>query len=332
MPTIYVREHGATVGVVNDRIQIRRNRTVVEDVPALHVERIVLMVPAYITQPAVRYLMERGTDVVYVSQNGRFYGQFSRGDGSNVQVRLAQFRKFHEPEFRLKLAIKFITGKVVGIQQLWQRQRRHGGLQVKLGQMSRIGEKLVRAGSLESLRGFEGSATAAHYALLRKALHGEWNFKTRAYHPPLDPVNAMLSLGYTLLYSHMSSLLQMHGVDPYLGFFHEPKRGHAALASDMIEEWRCPMVDALVLRVINTKQITPTDFIKTGKRCTMTPKSLELFTNAFEKRLQKYKTFPSAAATDPVGGLTGQVRQLIRVLLEKQTDYVPISVSGKSET
>jgi CRISPR-associated protein Cas1 len=331
MPTIYVREHGVTVGVVNDRVQIRRNRTLVQEVPAVHVDRIVLMVPAYITQPAVRYFMDRGTDVVYVSQNGRYYGQFSRGDGHHVEVRLAQYQKFHDPEFRLKVAIGFIAGKVAGIQQLWQRQRRHGGLQIKIGQIQRIGERLATAGSLDSLRGFEGSATAAHYSLLRKALQGDWNFKTRVYNPPPDPVNAMLSLGYTLLYSHMSSTLQMHGLDPYLGFFHEPKRGHASLASDMIEEWRCPVVDALVLWLVNTKQISPKDFIKAGKRCTMTPKTLELFTKTFEKRLQKYKTFPNNAAKDPVGGLTGQVRQLIRVLIGKQTEYHAITLGQEGE-
>ncbi len=322
MAVIYVREHGATVGVVNDRVQVRRKRRVVQEIPAVQVDRLVLMVPAYITQPAVRYLMARGVDVVYVSQNGRFYGQFTRGDGTHVKLRLAQFRKFHDARFRLRLAQQFILGKVAGMESVWRQQRRHGALQAKLSQLQRIGRKIPAAGSLESLRGLEGSATSISYAMLRKALQGEWRFNRREYNPPRDPVNAMLSLGYTLLYSHMSSLLHTHGLDPYLGFFHEPKRGHAALASDMIEEWRCPMVDALVLRLVNTGQIRPADFTTVRKRCTMTRASLERFTMAFEERLRKHNAFANQS-TDPVGGLPGQVRQLVRVLLDKQKDYTP---------
>lgn len=326
MAVVYVREHGATVGVVNERVQIKRKRRVVKEIPAVHVDRLVLMVPAYITQPAVRYFMDKGIHIVYVSQNGRFYGQFTRGDGTHVQLRLAQYRKFSDNAFRLKIATGFIDGKISGIQSVWSRQRRLGDLGPKLTQVARIHEKLKSVKSLESLRGLEGSATAINYAILRKALLGEWHFKRREYHPPRDPVNAMLSLGYTLLYSHMSSLIQMHGLDPYLGFFHEPKRGHAALASDMIEEWRCPVVDALVLRLVNTKQITPGNFTTVRGRCTMAKDSLGLFTTQFEKRLQNFQGATANNGTDPVGGMAGQVRQLARVLMETQADYAAVDL------
>lgn len=323
MSVLYVNEHGATIGVINGRVQIRRKRKVVKELPAVHVERIVLMVPAYITQPAVRFFMDRGIDIAYVSQNGKFYGQFSRGEGAFVQLRLAQFAKFHDKKFRLHMAQRFVTGKVQGMLQLWRRQRRHGDLNKKLEQLERVAGKINRAPSLESLRGLEGTAARVHYSILRAGLQGEWKFRRRAYNPPPDPVNAMLSLGYTLLYSHMSGQLQMHGLDPYLGFFHEPKRGHAALASDMIEEWRCPVVDTLVLRLVNTRQVTPADFAIKKKSCSMSQASLQTFAEAFEARMQKFKTV-AMDATDPVGGMTGQVRQLVRVLLGKQKAYTPV--------
>jgi CRISPR-associated protein Cas1 len=325
MSVLYVREHGSTIGVVNDRVQVRRSQKVVQEIPVVHIERIVLMVPVYITQPAVRFFMSKGIDIVYVSPNGRFYGQYTRGAGTNVELRLNQFRKFHDPEFRLRLASGFIRGKVAGMQTVWKRQRRHGDLQSRLDQLAKIAGKIGSARSLASLRGLEGSATAISFGLLRRALQGEWRFKRRVYNPPPDPVNAMLSLGYALLYSQMSGIVQMHGLDPYLGFFHEPKRGHAALASDLIEEWRCPLVDTLVLKLINNKQISPRDFETNGKRCTMARGRLEVFTTAFEERLKQYDTFANSS-TDPVGGLTGQVRQLSRVLLDKQKEYAPVFV------
>ena len=325
MPALYVTEHGSSIGVVNERIQVRRKNKVVNEMPALHLERLVLMVPAYITQPAIRFLMERGIDIVYLSPNGRFYGQFSRGDGAFVEQRLAQFRKFHDTAFRLTLAKSFVRGKTANMKALWKRQRRRGDLGKELEQLDKIHQIIPSARGLESLLGLEGSATATHFRLLRSALQGKWKFERRLHHPPADPVNAMLSLGYTLLYSRMSGLLQMHGLDPFLGFFHEPKRGHAALASDMIEEWRSPVVDTLVLRLINTGQIVPGDFSKSSNQCRMNRTALLNFIEAFEKRLQSFNTNTNDSS-DAVGGLEGQVRQLARVLLGKQRMYRPMLV------
>jgi CRISP-associated protein Cas1 len=326
MPVLYVTDYGASIGVVNERVQVRREGKVVQEMPALHLERLVLMTPANVTQPAIRFLMERGIDIAYLSPNGTFYGQFTRGDGAFVEQRLAQFRKFHDPAFRLAQAKCFVQGKTKNMIALWQRQHRHGDLSRELEQLRRILPRLAVAPNLEHLLGLEGAATASHFRVFRRVLHGQWHFERRAHHPPPDPVNAMLSLGYTLLYSRMSGLLQMLGLDPYLGFFHEPKRGHAALASDMIEEWRCPVVDTLVLRLINTQQIVAGDFDKGRGDCKMSRPALQRFVQAFEQRLQELKALNADHGhNDVVGGLEGQVRQLIRVLLGKQKQYVPIT-------
>jgi CRISPR-associated protein Cas1 len=326
MSVLYVTDHGASIGVQNERVQVRRKGKVVQEMPALHLERVVLMVPAYITQPAIRFLMERGIDIAYLSPNGTFYGQFTRGDGAFVEQRLAQFRKFHDAAFRLALAKAFVQGKTRNMAALWSRQRRHGDLGREVEQLRHIHQSIATAPNLEHLLGLEGSATATHFRILRRALHGRWRFERRAQHPPPDPVNAMLSLGYTLLYSRMSGLLQMHGLDPFLGFFHEPKRGHAALASDMIEEWRCPAVDTLVLTLINTGQIVPGDFEKSRGNCKMSRPALQKFVQAFERRSQELKAFTADHGdADLAGGPEGQVRQLIRVLLDKQKAYVPIA-------
>jgi CRISPR-associated protein Cas1 len=325
MPVLYVNEHGASIGVQNERVQVRRKGKVVQEMPVLHLERIVLMVPAYVTQPAVRFLMERGIDIAYLSPNGTFYGQFTRGDGAYVELRLAQFRKFHDHAFRLALAKTFVQGKTQNMAGLWDRQRRHGDLSQDLERLRKFHQLIAQAPNLEHLLGLEGTATATHFRMFRRALHGQWRFERRLHHPPPDPVNAMLSLGYTLLYSRMSGLLQMHGLDPFLGFFHEPKRGHAALASDMIEEWRCPAVDALVLKLINNRQIVPDDFEKSRGNCKMSRAVLQKFVQAFEGRVQELKAVAADHdVEDPVGGMEGQVRQLIRVLLGKQKEYVPI--------
>jgi CRISPR-associated protein Cas1 len=323
MSVLYIDEHGASVGIANERIQVRRNKKIVHEMPVIHLERIILMVPAYITSQAVRYLMERGIDITYMSKNGKFYGQFSRGDGHSVALRIAQYRHFENSAFRLALSKCFVKGKIQNMLVLWKRQRRLLAPGQSLEPLRRIEQNIETAKNLDSLRGFEGSATALHFRFLRATLKGEWKFHRRAHHPSPDPVNAMLSLGYTLLYSNMAGHLQVHGFDPYLGFFHEPKRGHAALASDLIEEWRCMAVDALILWLVNTGQIAPSDFYKKKGACMMHKASLQRFTGTFEKRMQTFRAL-SNDAEDPVGGLSGQIRQLARVLLGKQKRYIPV--------
>ncbi len=323
MSVLYINEYGASVGVSNERVQIRREGKVVKEMPALHVERIVLMVPANITTPAVRFFMQNGVTIAYVSQNGKFYGQFAPGDGGFVKLRLAQYEKFKDNRFRLKFSKKVVAGKIQQMQEFWRRQRSDEAVKSGLERMESIAKNVKFASSLDALRGFEGSATATHFAVLRGRLKGEWKFQRRIQRPAPDPINAMLNLGYTLLYSRMSGLLHVQGLDPYLGFFHEPKRNHAALASDLIEEWRTPVVDALIVRLINTKRISPKEFNKSGGRCTMQKPTLQRYVTAFEQQIRKLENLP-ANGGDPVGGMEGQVRQLARLLMNKDKAYVPI--------
>lgn len=83
---------------------------------------------------------------------------------------------------------------------------------------------------------------------------------SNAKHPPTDLVNALLSLGYTLLYNQMFAAVNIVGLDAYRGFLHQRKHGHAALASDLIEEWHAIIVDSVVLTVINRREIKVDDF------------------------------------------------------------------------
>jgi len=323
MPSLYLNEYGATLGLVNDRLQVRRNGKLIQEIPALHLERVVLMVPANITQPAVRFLMERGIDIAYLSPNGTFYGRYSAGAGKSVETRLMQFQKFFDAAFRLGLAKTFIAGKISNMLALWRWLRCENCKELET--LQKVARSLGNVSSLESLLGNEGAASAAHFQLFRKFLPREWSFPKRSPHPPPDPVNAMLSLGYTLLYSRMAGMLHMNGLDPYLGFFHESKHGHAALASDLIEEWRAPLVDALVLRFLNQRQVTLHDFEKAKGSVQMAKPALQKFLAAFEQRFQESKDWSALQDSgDPVSGMEGQVRQLVRVLLDKQKQYAPI--------
>ena len=117
-----------------------------------------------------------------------------------------------------------------------------------------------------------------------------WRFEKRSAHPPKDEVNALLSLSYTLLYNRMTAHLNMIGFDPYQGFFHQVRHGHAALASDLIEGFRPLVADALVLKLLRRKQLNPSDLLQEKGEYRMCAEASKIFFAEFENKLNSRRS------------------------------------------
>ncbi len=113
---------------------------------------------------------------------------------------------------------------------------------------------------LDELRGIEGLAAREYFAALRLLLGEQWQFNGRGKRPARDPVNAMLSFGYAVLYANTRALLEAVGLNPDIGLFHASRAGHAALASDLMEEFRALLVDSTVLKLVLNRRISPEQF------------------------------------------------------------------------
>jgi CRISPR-associated protein Cas1 len=126
------------------------------------------------------------------------------------------------------------------------------GLELMLG-------SVAGAREIEILMGFEGTAARHYFHAFGKMVRKEFAFDGRSKRPPKDPVNALLSLGYTLLFHEMVTAIEAIGLDPYLGFLHEVEYGRASLAVDLCEEFRY-LIDSLVLALINRGELNQYDF------------------------------------------------------------------------
>ena len=150
------------------------------------------------------------------------------------------------------------------------------------------------ADSIPSLVGVEGAAAHLYFQnfthLLRQPQVFDWSGRNRR--PPKDPLNALLSLGYALLTKQMTVCLTAIGLDPFMGFLHQPKYGKPALALDMIEEFRPLIVDSVVITVMNTGEITPAHFISRNGAVALTATGRKIFISAFERRLNTEITHP----------------------------------------
>jgi CRISPR-associated protein Cas1 len=172
----------------------------------------------------------------------------------------------------------------------------------------------------ESNSGKEGDSVSAQPAFT-------FDFAGRNRRPPRDPVNALLSLAYSLLAKDLTIVTQAVGFDPYLGFYHQPRFGRASLGLDLMEPFRPLIADSAVLSAINTRMVTPDDFLRTGNAVALTADGRKKFFRAYEQRMDTLVTHPLFGYRVNYRRLLEiQTRLLARVLTGEMSTY-PVFVT-----
>ncbi len=263
MGTVAVTEQGARVSVEGDLLVVSKEGRPLRKLRLADVDQVLLFGRVELSSGAVARLARRRLDVVFLSANGNFRARLVSHTSRNVALRLAQFEKASDPAFCLGVARSIVAGKIQHQRQILlraQRRLQDPSLADALAQMRQLLERVPRTDHVDSLRGLEGQAASLYFAHFgRLLLNDQFSFHRRTRRPPRDPVNACLSFGYALLGTVAESEVARCGLDPMVGFFHQPAYGRPSLVLDLIEEFR-PHVDMLVLRLFNLRQLAPTDF------------------------------------------------------------------------
>jgi len=165
--------------------------------------------------------------------------------------------------------------------------------------MKRLAEKVDGVESNEILLGIEGAAAAQYFSSFGAMLNRDkeeniksFDFTKRNRRPPKDPINAMLSFGYAILTKDCTVALTSAGLDPYWGFYHEPRHGRPALALDLMEEFRPLIVDSAVITAINTGMVRDKDFTYSAGACSLDGSGRKAFLRAYESRMDQLITHP----------------------------------------
>ena len=336
---VYLTEQGMRVSREGERLVLESGQKK-KEVRLAEVEQVVVFGRINFTAPALQALLKRGIEVHFLTLAGRYLGKLSTPTGKNVEMRLRQFEGFHNPGLRLELARAFVRGKIHNQREYLARQKRRLGEASLEGPIFRLKsslKELDRAGSVEEVRGIEGMASRHYFEGLGILLkRSGFVFRERTRRPPRDPVNALLSLGYTLLLSRIWSLAETAGLDPYLGFLHSPDYGKPSLALDLMEEWRPILVDAVVVRVLNWKTIKPEDFFREPLPdeepgevlpVRLTRAGLRKFVKQFQERLKEEAFYPPRGKRFRYGDLLReQVYFLARVLRGESSAYQPFGL------
>jgi CRISPR-associated protein Cas1 len=262
---VYVAEQGALVSLKDGRFRMTRGEALLREVRVDEVEQLVLLGAITLSSAVTRELLRRQIDTVFLTSGGRFLGRLSTGLSKNVVLRCTQHRKLGDPAFALDIARRFVRAKISNQRRLLLRaQRRSPQQEVAQALLRlRIGlERLDGARTLDELRGHEGKAAADYFGCFGKLLRAPGiTFEKRLRRPPPDPVNVLLSFGYTMVGNLLQGLCEQAGFDPHVGALHAVEYGRPSLSLDLLEEFRPLLVDTVVLAALNRREITPAHFL-----------------------------------------------------------------------
>ena len=337
MSTVYITQQGATISKTSERLNVTLKKELLAEIPLLKVSEIVIFGRVTVTPPALRELMKRGIAICYLTQQGGYVGRTQPELSKNSLLRIEQFRAFFNDERRLGLARGFVLGKLANLRMMLIRKGGKGQeVKTAIERIKSAEKSAQKTSSLNMLRGHEGDASAAYFGafqhLLKDGPSGkgrDWVFPKRVRRPPTDPVNALLSFGYTLLMNDIYSAVNIVGFDPYIGYLHAEKYGRPSLPLDLMEECRPLIVDAMVIACLNKRILTRDHFKQEGegKSCRLTDEGRRNFLQQYEARrktefthavLKQKMTYQQA--------FEQQARLLAKVLQDERDDYPPLAM------
>lgn len=330
--TLYLIEPQVRLNREGDALVVERDSGEPLRVPAARLHQIMAFSHVNFTSGAISLCLEKSIPVMLLSGRGRHFGVIDPLRLNNVQLQQSQFEMRSDADRSLVLARAWIAGKVANSRLLLRRlNRRHPIPDIDAHQdtLQRAHRHALNAESPDSLRGHEGAAAAAYYMALAKCLPADWGFTGRKRRPPTDPVNALLSYGYTVLYYNILTLVLARGLHPQAGFFHVQRGGHHALVSDLMEEFRALVVDAVVVDLVLNGRLVPGHFSwpeQPGEPCLMSDTACRTLIHALEKKLNSVQQ-PSGMshALDWRRIMDMQVLQLVAVLHGRASTYVPFT-------
>lgn len=322
-PRARVKREGATLVVqIGGKTQLRARLD--------ELARCVLAGQSWISRPALEGLLARGIDTVLLDRGGGYVGRVAGPEGAHVELRLAQAAAVGDSEVCLRLARAMVVAKIRNCRRVLSRSYRskeRPQMRDTLASLAEARSAAQQADTLDGLRGHEGYAAALHFKALSTLLPTELGFRHRRRRPPPDPVNALLSLGYTLVGAELAGALRAVGLDAHLGFLHRPLRGRESLALDLLEVFRPEAVDQLTLVLCRRGSFQAKDFEAADELG-----GLRLRPKAFRSYLEAYEAHMSRPA---LRGTHGNKRRLslrecllvearsMRAAIESGAEYKP---------
>lgn len=247
--SLLLSERIESLDAERDTLIVRLKEDKPRKYPLRSLREIILLHACTIESNALAALADANVPLLLLNGRGEYAATLHPGPIKNFYPRQAQFDAYRDPARRLEVARRIIAVKLASFRRIArERDDAYDGTNEDAA--------LAAAASLDEVRGVEGAATREHYARMSRWLRGgEFVFVERTKRPPRDPVNALLSLSYTLTMNTTLAAVNTIGLDPAFGFLHEDYYGRPSLACDLMESWRADAAERFVLRALNRKEL-----------------------------------------------------------------------------
>ena len=292
-------------------------------------EQILVFGKSQLTTQLIRACLYQDVPIAYLSRMGYCYGRIIPIERGYRQ--LSRYQQLLSLTERLLVAQRIVQAKLKNCRVLLRRQQQRlnsENIAKILQSLDYLAEQATQANTLEQLMGFEGAGAAQYFSAFGECLtHRDFVFVARTRRPPGNPVNAMLSFGYQVLWNHLLTLIELQGLDPYYASLHQGTERHAALASDLIEEFRAPIVDSLVLWLVNSKVMDATaDFVYRDGGCYLNERGRPKYLKAFLQRMEELVQTASGDKQPRWDLLTQQVKAYKQFVYNPITLYQPYQI------
>lgn len=317
---VHILEPGIRVGRSGSRLKITHKDQTEEFISAQQTGQIILHSFSQISTQAIYFCAEENIGIHFISGGGRYVGSLDPRGGS-IQRRIQQYQALSDPQMCLRLARQLVTCRGQSQRKFLMRSdsRSLQEMNQAIQQMKRLLKQVNKADSLARLLGLEGSLAALYFGalpyLFSDSVPEEMRFIGRNRRPPKDRFNALLGFGYALLLKDVMNAILTVGLEPALGFYHQPRSQTPPLALDLMEIFRVPLVDMPLVASVNRGQWDPqADFVIRGEQVWLSDEGRKKIISIYEQRKQeKWK--------HPVTGYSLTYRRLLELevrLLEKE--------------
>lgn len=328
MPAIYIREQGSMLVKRGERIAVMKNSRTLLEIPLANVDNIAVIGNIQVTTQVLLMLMEQGVDISYFTYSGKYVGHAAADMSKNIFLRFAQYELYHDMDRRLQLAKTIVRNKVENQIALIENFRWNGEYDwyPDVKRMRELLKSLEGKKTSNEILGVEGMCSNIYFGTFGHMFKCRIRFEERNRRPPRDPINVILSLAYTFLTKEICAAMDAESFEMYLGFLHGIRYGRKSLALDIIEEFRQPVVDRMVIRMFNKGMITEFDFDDEGDQILLNKDGFSNFCSYYEKWMHD-KSFNNGQSS-----FNDVIRQQIAQLkksIQRHEDYVPFAWKQK---
>ena len=294
---VYVNTQGARLVKEGRHLLVKKGEATYHTLFTYKLKQIVLFGNVEITHRALAQILRYEIDTVFLTQNGRYLGRLASPESRNVFLHKRQYALLDDPDFCLRMARSLVAGKISNMVTLLLRMRRSREAEIagrKAQEIQRLMPMLEKAETVDSVRGYEGRASALYFEAFPAGFIENHGFTRRVRRPPTDPVNSILSLLYTFLMNRVYAAVRVAGLDPYPGFLHSIDYGRYSLVLDLMEEFRTIIADTLTLSLFNLKILRADDFYEEKPQTDEAPQYNETTQGS-----------PADVRRDPIGWISG---------------------------